>query len=105
VLLPVYLSRLGLDATELGVAVTLTLLASTAMTFAVRWPAERWSPRVALMAQSVLIVAAAAILLVTVHPWLVVLAAMIGNVAVGTGETGPFLALEQVLVTRAAPRE
>ena len=38
VLLPVYLTQLGLDATELGVAVTLTLLASTAMTFAIRWP-------------------------------------------------------------------
>jgi hypothetical protein len=30
---------------------------------------------------------------------------MIGNLAVGTGETGPFLSLEQVVVTRAAPRE
>src|SRR5712664_380124 len=105
VLLPVYLSELGLDATELGVAVTLTLLASTAMTFAIRWPAERWSPRVALMAQSALIIASAALFLSTRHPWLVVLAAMIGNLAVGTGETGPFLALEQVIVTRATPRE
>jgi MFS family permease len=105
VLLPVYLTQLGLDATELGVAVTLTLLASTAMTFAIRWPAERWSPRVALMAQSALIIASAALFLSTHHPWLVVLAAMIGNLAVGTGETGPFLALEQVIVTRATPRE
>jgi hypothetical protein len=30
---------------------------------------------------------------------------MIGNLAVGTGETGPFLTLEQVAVTRATPRE
>ena len=105
VLLPVYLTQLGLDATELGIAVTLTLLASTAMTFAIRWPAERWSPRIALMAQSALIVGSAALFLSTQHPWLVVLAAMIGNLAVGTGETGPFLALEQVIVTRATPRE
>ena len=105
VLLPVYLTQLGLDATELGIAVTLTLLASTAMTFAIRWPAERWSPRVALMTQATLIVGSAAVFLMTRDPWLVVLAAMIGNVAVGTGETGPFLALEQVIVTRATPRE
>jgi MFS family permease len=105
VVLPVYLTQLGLDATELGVAVTLTLLASTAMTFAIRWPAERWSPRVALMTQSALIVCSAALFLSTRSPWLVVLAAMIGNLAVGTGETGPFLALEQVIVTRATPRE
>lgn len=105
VLLPVYLTRLGMGATELGVAVTLTLLASTAMTFAIRWPAERWSPRVALISQSALIVGSAALFLTTRDPWLVVLAAMIGNLAVGTGETGPFLALEQVIVTRATPRE
>jgi hypothetical protein len=30
-----------------------------------------------------------------------VLAAMLGNVAVGTGETGPFLSIEQVVVARA----
>ena len=35
-------------------------------------------------------------------PALVVLAAMLGNVAVSTGETGPFLSIEQVLVARAA---
>jgi predicted MFS family arabinose efflux permease len=32
----------------------------------------------------------------------VVLAAMLGNVAVGTGETGPFLSIEQVVIARAA---
>jgi MFS family permease len=105
VLLPVYLTQLGLDATELGIAVTLTLLASTTMTFGIRGPAERWSPRIALMAQSALIVASAGLFLITRNPWLVVLAAMVGNLAVGTGETGPFLALEQVIVTRATPRE
>jgi predicted MFS family arabinose efflux permease len=36
---------------------------------------------------------------------MVVLAAMLGNVAVGTGETGPFLTVEQVVIARAvAPR-
>jgi len=105
VLLPVYLSELGLDAGELGIAVTLTLLASTAMTFTIRWPAERWSPRVALMAQAGLIVVSAVVFLVTRQPWLVVAAAMAGNLAVGTGETGPFLSLEQVIVTRDTPRE
>ena len=35
-------------------------------------------------------------------PALVVLAAMLGNVAVSAGETGPFLSIEQVLVARAA---
>jgi len=105
VLLPVYLVELGMNARQLGVAVTLTLLASTAMTFMIRWPAERWGPRAALVAQAALIVVSATVFLLTRQPWLVVAAAMAGNLAAGTGETGPFLSLEQVIVTRDTPRD
>jgi len=49
-------------------------------------------------------VVSALLFLATRQPWLVVVAAMIGNLAVSTGETGPFLALEQVIVTRATGR-
>ena len=105
VLLPIYLSELGLDAGGLGVAVTLTLLASAAMSFGIRWPAERWGPRAALITQAALIAVSAVVFLLTRQPWVVVAAAMAGNLAVGTGETGPFLSLEQVIVTRDTPRE
>lgn len=105
VLFPVYLAEHGMDARQIGVAVTLTLLASAAMTFAIRRPAERYGARAALLAQAGLIVVSAVVFLATQQPWLVVIAAMAGNLAVGTGETGPFLTLEQVAVTRATPRE
>ncbi len=105
VLFPVYLAEHGLDARGIGVAVTLTLLASAGMTFAIRRPAERYGARAALLAQAGLIVISAAVLLVTEQARLIVAAAMIGNLAVGSGETGPFLTLEQVAVTRATPRE
>jgi MFS family permease len=45
---------------------------------------------------------AACLLLVSREPWVVVFAAMVGNVAVGAGETGPFLSIEQVMIARAA---
>ena len=105
ILFPVYLAERGLDARQIGVAVTLTLLASAAMTFAIRRPAERYGARTALVAQAGLIVVSALVFLATEQPWLIVAAAMVGNLAVGTGETGPFLTLEQVAVTRATPRE
>jgi MFS family permease len=105
VFFPVYLTDLGLGAGELGMAVTLTLLASAAMTYAIRRPAERYGPRAALMAQSALIVLSASLFLGSRDPWVLVAAAMVGNLAVGTGETGPFLSLEQVIVTRATARE
>ena len=105
VLFPVYLAEHGLGARGIGIAVTLTLLASAGMTLAIRRPAERYGARAALLAQAGLVVISALVLLATEQPWLIVAAAMVGNVAVGTGETGPFLTLEQVAVTRATPRE
>ena len=56
VLFPVYLAERGMDAGHIGVAVTLTLLASAAMTYGIRRPAERYGPRRVLLAQAGLIV-------------------------------------------------
>jgi MFS family permease len=101
ILLPVYLADDGMDARGIGLAMTCTLVGSAALTWAVRRPAERLGARAALGALAALSALAAVLLLVADHPWVVVLAAMIGNVAVGTGETGPFLSIEQVVLARA----
>ena len=101
ILLPVYLAQHGMDARGVGAAVTCTLIGSAALTWAVRRPAERFGARAALGVLAALSALAGALLIVSDHPWVVVLAAMIGNVAVGTGETGPFLSIEQVVIARA----
>jgi MFS family permease len=102
ILLPVYLASLGMAPTGIGAAVTCTLIGSAALTWAVRRPAERLGARATLMMLAGLSILAALLLLVSDRPWMVVLAAMAGNVAVGTGETGPFLSIEQVVIARAA---
>ncbi len=101
ILIPVYLSELGMSAAGIGVAVTLTLVGSAALTWAVRRPAERLGARVALLGLAALSGVSAAMLLLSTNAWVVVAAAMIGNVAVGAGETGPFLTVEQVVIARA----
>ena len=101
ILLPLYLADLGLSATGVGAFVTLTLVGSAVLTWAIRAPAERLGARAALLALAALSVVAALLLLLTREPWLVVAAAMLGNVAVGAGETGPFLSIEQVVIARA----
>ncbi len=101
--LPVYLADLGMSAAGVGAALTCTLVGSAALTWAVRRPAERWGGRAALLGLAALSAGAAILLLVTHHPWLVIGAAMLGNVAVGAGETGPFLTVEQVIIARAVP--
>jgi MFS family permease len=103
ILLPVYLDELGVSAVGVGMAVTLTLVGSAALTWAVRRPAERFGGRSVLLALAALTAVSASLLLVSREPWVVVLAAMVGNVAVGAGETGPFLSIEQVMIARAAP--
>jgi len=105
IVLPLHLSDLGLGPAGVGGAVTLMLLGSAVLTWAVRRPAERYGARATLVGLAGLSVIAALLLLVTREPWLVVLAAMLGNVAVGTGETGPFLTMEQVVVARAVGAE
>ena len=103
ILLPLYLADLGLSAAGVGAFVTLTLVGSAALTWGVRVPAERLGPRAALLGLALLSVLAGVLLLLAREPWLVVLAAMLGNVAVGVGETGPFLSVEQVVIARAIP--
>ena len=100
ILLPVYLTDLGLSAAGVGSFVTITLVASATLTWVVRAPAERFGARAALVGLAVLSALAAALLLAARDPWLVVVGAMLGNVAVGAGETGPFLSIEQVVLAR-----
>jgi len=101
VLFPVHLNALGLGPEGIGIAITLTLVSSAVMTVAVRRPTERLGSRAVLIVLAALIVAAALLFATTRSPALAILAAMLGNLAVSVGETGPFLSLEQVLVARA----
>ena len=101
ILLPLYLADLGLSARGIGVFVTATLAGSAALTWAIRAPSERFGARAALLMLCALSTISAVLLMITRAPWLVVVAAMLGNVAVGAGETGPFLAIEQVVLARA----
>jgi MFS family permease len=105
IVLPLHLGALGLDAPGVGLAFTVMLVGSAVLTGLARRPAERFGARATLTALAGLTGLAAVLLLVAREPWLVVLAATLGNVAVGTGETGPFLTLEQVVVARAVPAE
>jgi MFS family permease len=102
VLLPVYLDSLGMDPTGIGIAITCTLVGSAVLTWAIRRPAEHLGARGGLMLLAGLSIVSALLLLGSTRPWVVVLAAMVGNIAVGTGETGPFLSIEQVVLARAA---
>jgi MFS family permease len=105
VLLPLHLHDLGMSTAQIGFSITLTLVGSAILTYGVRRPLEQFGTRRALLGLSVLCVISAILFLASRNPWVVVFAAMIGNLAVNVGETGPFLSIEQVILARAIPFE
>ena len=105
IVFPIHLADLGVGAVGIGIAVSATLFASAALTWAVRRPAERYGARGVLLALAAATAAAGLLLLLFREPWLVVVAAMLGNVSVSTGESGAFLSLEQVVLARALAPE
>lgn len=105
VLLPIYLASLGMSTAGIGISITLTLVGSAILTYGIRAPLERFGTRNALVGLAFLCVISAVLFLTSRNPWVVVLAAMIGNLAVSVGETGPFLSIEQVILARAIPFE
>ncbi|MBI2384624.1 MAG: MFS transporter [Elusimicrobia bacterium] len=105
VVFPVYLEELGLGPRGIGLSFTLTLAASAAFTFAVRAPARRFGARPILLALSAVGAAGAILFLAAEKPWQAITAAMLANLAVGAGETGPFLTLEQTCLARTTSTE
>jgi len=103
ILFPIHLARLGMGADGIGVALTLTLLASAGLTWAIRRPAERWGTRRMLLTMSLLFLAGSLCFLAGRAPWIAVGGAILLNLAVGMTESGPFMSLEQIVVARAAP--
>jgi len=105
VLVPVVLTQMGFTKKELGYTFSLTLAASAFITIVSTRLARRFGLRSLLIALHGITVLSAALFLAGTKPWVYVVAAMVGNLALGVGETGPFLALEQVVLARSVPTE
>lgn len=105
VLLPVHLADLGLGPRGIGLSLTSILAANAVCTLSVRRLARRFGLRRVLLGLSTASGAGAALFLAADRPWQAVAAAISANVAVGAGETGPFLTIEHVCLARATARE
>ncbi len=105
VVLPLHLAALGLGAGTIGLAVAATLGASALLTFGIGRAAERLGNRAVLIGLAGLVLVAGTLLATARTPAPVVLAAMLGNVAMSGADSGPFMSIEQVLVSRTVARE
>ncbi len=102
IIFTVYLSQLGLSPSLVGFAVTITLFSSAAITLLISLGSGRLGQRWILLILSLMLTASAALLISFQNAIVVVIAAIIGNVSVSAGETGPFLSVEQALLPGCA---
>jgi MFS family permease len=102
VVLVLYLAAIGLDDRRIGLLLSLTLAGDVIVSLYLTTRADAIGRRRTLMAGAILMLAAAAVFVSTHAFPLLVLAATIGVISPSGNEVGPFLAVEQVALTRAA---
>jgi MFS family permease len=102
VLFPVYLSQLGLNAVQIGIVLTLTVATSAFYTFIASLVADRLGRRRSLSFFALTDAAAGVLLFASSAWWAPVAAGIVGNMSVGSGETGPFLSLDQAILPRTS---
>lgn len=100
VLFGVYMSQLGFDAFLIGIVLTVTIFSSALYTIAVSFIADRIGRRRTLVFFAMMDVVAGSVLFLSTEWWAPVLAGVVGNMTVGSGEVGPFLSLEQAILPK-----
>jgi MFS family permease len=102
-LLPVYLTKLGFDAFEIGVLTAATLFGSALLTLAVGLAAHRLDPRRLLLASCFLMLATGICFAGFRQFWPLVMVGFIGTLNPSAGDVSLFLPLEHALLAHAGP--
>ncbi len=100
-LLPVYLDRLGYDATTIGLVATVTLLGSAALVWGIGLSAHRLDLRLTLIAAALLTVGTGLGFAGFTQFWPLLLVGGIGTLTPTGGDVSIFLPLEQTLLAGA----
>jgi MFS family permease len=103
VVLVFYLTALGLSAAEIGLLLTLTLVGDTIVSIFLTTRADRIGRRRMLAVGSVLMVAAGLTFAVARNVWLLLVASTIGVISPSGNEVGPFLSIEQSVLSHVVP--
>lgn len=101
VLLPVYLTALGMDALGIGLAATLALLGSASMTLAIGFWGNRVDQRVLLIAAAVLMAATGVAFALSSSVAVILLVAFLGTINPSSGSVSVFVPLEHALLSHA----
>ena len=102
-LLPVYLTGLGLDAFEVGLVATSAMLGSALLTLAVGLAGHRVSARGLLMLSCLLMLLTGLAFSQAHSFWPLVIVAFVGTLNPSSGDVSVFVPLEQALMANAGP--
>jgi MFS family permease len=105
VILVLYLAAAGLDAGEIGILLTLTLVGDTLISLWLTTHADRIGRRRTLVIGAVLMAAAGLVFAGTTGFFLLLVAATIGVLSPSGAEVGPFLPIEQASLTEVTPAD
>ena len=104
-ILVLYLGEAGLDAGQIGLLLTLTLVGDTLISLYLTTHADRFGRRRTLVYGALLMAAAGAVFAGSTGFGVLLIAATLGVLSPSGSEVGPFLPIEQASLTEVTPAE
>jgi MFS family permease len=105
VVLILYLEQVGLSQVQIGLLLTLTLIGDTIISLWITTNADRIGRRRMLIAGAILMVFAGVLFAMTRNFVFLLIAATIGVISPSGYEVGPFLSIEQAVLSQIIPNE
>jgi MFS family permease len=105
VVLMLYLAQVGLNETQIGLLLTLTLVGDTIISLWITTNADRLGRRRMLIIGAILMVFAGVLFAITDNFLLLLVAATIGVISPSGYEVGPFLSIEQAALSQIVSNE
>lgn len=89
-----YLKELKLDAKDIGMMFSLTLIGDAILSIALTSRADKWGRRKTLVVSSIFSILTAVVFASQSNYWVLLTAAVIGVISPSGNDIGPFLAIE-----------
>ena len=105
VVLGLYLDRLGMDPTQIGVVFTAAIAGSAVMTVFWSLVADRVGRRRTVAIMAALMALGGIVFALTDNFWLLILGAFTGTISATSSEVGVFQTVEQAVLPQTAPNE
>jgi MFS family permease len=105
VVLALYLAESGLDEFLMGVLFSLTLVGDAGISLLLTTTADRFGRKKTLVIGAVLMMVAGVVFILTSNPLLLIIVAIIGVISPSGNEIGPFLPVEQAMLSQLVSKE